>query len=461
MPLPATSSFNEFDLRQRIERLQQEEVRLRQVVTSREQYHKKLKEECDDLSAIRETIRANVKDLKEEESKLLKNSDEIYDKLCDDILLEVTRRSDDIAEREAQLEADLAAMAELRPMPNAISQDDGDPSSKFAVDPSLQEELNNLRSGTQRHKKQIDCLRREKRELLTRCDEAESLSSDLEKKLNSQRTKLTRIDKSVALQTGVLFAHCPAVQQWIASLETTADDLGWSDEVASVGDEPFQLRFVDHVLIRHGFTPVECGAAQAEVLIVGRDKADFEQVEKQIDARERRPLRVYSQEMALLALFTGHDPFDAGDEALTEMGQSHPVLSRLMHDAFEWPALHRKASSRTVVIGEDWNPNSPLTAMGYHVGRDFGNARQRRAILRDIVEGELSFPRGTSRATKSEWGDPGSKARLLRIADQFRRNFNLSGKKYTHQQAADHWKADYNWLKENYGRAVKFRWPRL
>lgn len=459
--MPVTSGFDEFDLRQRIERLQQEEVRLRQVVSSKEQYHKKLKEECDDLSAVREKIRANVKDLKAEESKLLKNSGEVYDKLCNEILLEVTRRSDDVAAREAQLEADLAAMAELRPLPDAISQVDGDPSSKFAVDPSLQEELNNLRSGAQRHKKQIDCLRREKRELLTRRDEAESLASNLEKKLNSQRTKLGRINSSVALQTGVLFAHCPAVQQWIASLETTADDLGWSDEVASVGDKPFQLRFVDHVLIKHGFTPVECGAAQAEVLIVGRDEADCEQVEKQIDARKGKPLRVYSQEMAFLALFTGHDPFDAGDEALTEMGQSHAVLSRLMHDAFEWPALYRKASSRTVVIGEDWNPNSPLTAMGYHVGRDFGNARQRRAILRDIVEGELSFPRGISRATKAEWGDPGSKARLLRIADQFRRNFNLSGKKYTHQKAAGHWEADYKWLRENYGRAIRFRWPQL
>ena len=448
------------EIGQQIERLQQDERRLAESIDAKKRYHEQLNDECDKLSGMCSDIRAKVDDLEVREASFLDRIDQIYERVCDDVLLEVSRRSNEVASREAQLEADLAALAELRSKADAAHQVNGDSHGKVEADLLLRDRCDKLTKSNQRQRKQIDLLKNEKNALHANCAEAENLATDLGRKLELQCAKHARLDKSVASQRGTLLAHCPSVQAWIASLQDTAGDIAWSQEVASVGDWPFQLKFIDHVLVNRGFTPVECGCGQAEVLILGRD-SEFKLVEDHIDVREGRPIRVYSQEMAVLALFTGQDPFDASEDVLTEFGQSHPVLSRLMGNSFEWPALGREIGSRTVVIDDNWNPNSPLTAMGYHVGRNFGNARQRRSILRDIVEGKLFFPKGTSRATKHQWGEPGSKARLLRIADQFRLNFNLSGKKDTHQQAADHWKADYCWLKENYGRSINFRWPRL
>jgi hypothetical protein len=147
---------------------------------------------------------------------------------------------------------------------------------------------------------------------------------------------------------------------------------------------------------------------------------------------------------------------------LEEMGKSHPVLRELMEDKFEWPALHRRRSAAAAVIEiAKWNSLSPLTAMGYHTGREFTNARERRERLADIVEGRLVFPDGFSAERKNVWGLPASRQRIKKVALQLVQNISLPGQSPFLGLAAEHWESDYEWLKKQYPKGGSGGWPRL
>jgi hypothetical protein len=275
-----------------------------------------------------------------------------------------------------------------------------------------------------------------------------------------QSSKVRSLRGAITEEKGRIFAHCPNTQYWLISLDTpAAGRLNWGKAIVTLGRDPVDDEFLDELLEMKALIAMEPGCVDAEVMIVGRESCDITQVRKQISARRGRPLRIYSQEMALLALATGRDPFEALPEGLQEMGRSHPVLSLLMEDKFEWPALCQTTSGGGGLVIGDWNPNSPLTAMGYHVGREFTDSRARRVVLQNIVEGELIFPDGTHPKIKKDWGKPQSKMRLRRIALHLVQNITLPGRKETHQLASEHWRADYKWLKDQYGKLAGGGWP--
>ena len=230
----------------------------------------------------------------------------------------------------------------------------------------------------------------------------------------------------------------------------------------TLGRDPLDDEFFDALLDEKQFTTMEPGCSDASVMIVGRDGCNMAAVYEQISACQNDRLRIYSQEMALIALATGCDPFAAGEDALDEMGRSHPVLNELIQDAFEWPALHRRRSSEDVVIDiSKWNPLSPLTVMGYHTGREFTNARERRDRLADIVEGTLNFPEGFGAKRKNEWGLPSSRGRIKKVALHLVQNISLPGQSPFLGLAAQHWEDDYEWLKKRYPKGGVGGWPRV
>lgn len=265
-------------------------------------------------------------------------------------------------------------------------------------------------------------------------------------------------------EAGRFFAHCPKAQRWLQSLEKKGDhdDLEWGDFIAVVGCEPFRETLVRSVLDDTPFTASKPVCQDASVMVVGRSLSSMASVHKQIAARRGGSIKIYSQEMAIIALVTGHDPFMAGSEVLEEMGKTHPVLSLLMRDDFAWPALRRSKSPRDTVIDiTDWNPLSPLTVMGYHTGKNCTNAAERHDRLEDIVEGVLKFPSGFSSKRKGEWGAPGTSKRIRKVALHLVQNLSLPGQSPHLGLAADHWKSDYAWLKKRYPKGGTGGWPRV
>ena len=466
--MAANADFEEFDLTQRIQRLREEEVRLKQSVSSKEQYHKRLKDECDESSGIREKIRANIKELERHENALnerVASTNEAIQELSrglpDERLKEIERRETETAAREAKMETDLAALADLQKSNEAVRELEERLQTAERTIRSLNADLRKAAAEQVVMEERIQSLSRSRQRVSAKLKEAEQLLADTTRESASSKREAGRLRRAIASETGKLFAHCPNVQAWISSLTENEPGLNWNEEIVTLGTDPLDTNFFDEVLKEHGYELYKLGSEEAGIMIVGRSGWKLSQLERQIRARTGLDIRIYSQEMALLALALKRDPFDAPEEALEEMGRSHPALSELMDDAFKWPALPRAQPATGGVVIGDWNPHSPLTAMGYHVGREFTSARERRRTLQSIVEEKLIFPAGISAATQREWGEPQSKTRLHRIALQFVQNISLPGRKASHQLAAEHWEDDYKWLREKYGRSVRVGWPRL
>lgn len=270
-------------------------------------------------------------------------------------------------------------------------------------------------------------------------------------------------EQDISSATGRIFACCPLVAEWLAALTDSESILTWSKQVVTLGQSPFNEPFFDGLLRRNGHEPYQPGSEEAGVMIIGREGWDADNIQEQIEARAGMSLRIYSQEMALIALLTGIDPFSAGEDVLREMGRGHPALEHLMEDAFEWPSFGSGGDDSIYIDAETWRKQTPLTAMGYHVGVTSGLTQaKRRNILHRIFTGHLIFPADFSSTERLEWGQPGSSQRLQKIAQQIAKNIHLQGGRLGHDSTAvTQWRSDLDWLKAEYydGKRLRFRWP--
>ena len=292
-------------------------------------------------------------------------------------------------------------------------------------------------------------------------DTACSALSAADEMIHSLRRDLNDAEAKIREAAGQLFAHYPRTTAWLASLEKVGDNLHWSEQIASTGSGPFKDSFIGSILERHGHTVHSCGNSDAGVLIVGREAWTREELEEQIDSREGGALRVYSQEMAIIAIVTGHDPFEAGETVLLEMGKGHPALEALIEVSFRWPAFHAHFGD-VYIDGSLWKQNSPLTAMGYHVGMTSPLSDEaRRRLLGSIFRGRLIFPDYFSDYEKRAWGQPGTAARLQKMASHISGNVCLHGARLGYDSTAiTEWKRDLAWLKKTfYAKSLRFRWP--
>jgi hypothetical protein len=219
---------------------------------------------------------------------------------------------------------------------------------------------------------------------------------------------------------GFLLSRSPEVLKWLGSLEAVGSGLDWTEDVATIGDGPFDCDFMDSMLGHAGFQPCHCGVPEAGILIVGSRNWTSEELIEQVEAAEAIGLRVYSQEMALFALQAKIDPFEAGEAILLEMGRNHPALEFLREAPFEWPNLDGLGGGGVIYIDPgSWRAESPLTSMGYHVGLSSHlSEHERREILGTIFRGRIQFPAAFPEYSRREWGTPGSSNRLRKIVEQ-------------------------------------------
>ncbi len=114
---------------------------------------------------------------------------------------------------------------------------------------------------------------------------------------------------------------------------------------------------------------------------------------------------------------------------------------------------------------------SPLKAIGYKVGANSISERGRRVRLKRIYSEILLDPQSMQPAAEFtdldpdyllDWGEPSSPERLQKIANFLAiqaRTFKLRGR--TMAEAAKHYEADLEWLKEEFfdSSCHKFPWP--
>jgi hypothetical protein len=282
-------------------------------------------------------------------------------------------------------------------------------------------------------------------------------------KLNADIVDLKGIQPPPPINEMFVFLD-EAVLRWMFK-ETEPRQLAvTSGYLCTTGTGPWPDDDFKRQLEENNFSCWEMPDKEVEHIIVGRDDWDGDLLVEQIDARQGKSLRVYSQEMWFTMMATGRDPFDEDDsELLKAFGEGHPALEFLMKMDFPWPLLSLGES-----IDDEpppWEPVSetPLHKLGYTVGRTSHlSVADRQQILNlCFVSRTLEFSTDSSPSYKQAWGTANSAQRLRRIALHIK--FMIDGPvgKDPRKYAKPDWTADLNWLKATYYPqfARRFAWP--
>lgn len=303
-------------------------------------------------------------------------------------------------------------------------------------------------------------------------------TADLRRKLTSIETQAARDAMALrALQAANERLRAEATSQ--SQLWTSNEHLlGWLLQNASrqsigargralgwCGSGPFADDVLDLALRRLGFDLYELAHESLSHVVVGRSAWSEEHLLQQIDLRQGKTLRVYSQEMLVAALLTGSDPLDSQDDALLQSFKlGHPALEFLAGEAFRWPAVTVPDTSSVtpLAVGDLGVVESPLHVLGYKVGVTSPlDLRGRRDVLRDAFE-RRELPFVESNSYMSRWGTKRSHQRLWRIATHLAHMLNGPvGRDYRKPQARRDWIEDLRWLKREFydRRRFKFTWP--
>lgn len=235
--------------------------------------------------------------------------------------------------------------------------------------------------------------------------------------------------------------------------------LGWS------GTGPYDAGAFDRLLgDTVGVDQYQLPDASITHVVVGRNGWSQEDLRQTIELRADQTLRVYSQEMLLVALMTGRDPLDEADtDVLAAFRKGHPALEFLSTLDFPWPYMAEVDTSVVVPPNSAWEavPQSPLNLLGYSVGSTSPLDVDERQEILDLAYRIEHLPPVHSDAYMENWGGPLSHQRLYRIARHLSGLINTLGRRGTHQQARSDWEDDLAWLYEEIyvPRRYRFQWP--
>jgi len=238
-----------------------------------------------------------------------------------------------------------------------------------------------------------------------------------------------------------------------------------------VGCGPFEAADFEDFLRRHGVVPHEVDE-DTGVVVLGREKWSEKEVDRAIDLRVGRMLKIYSQEMFVSFMAARSDPFYAGNLVLEAFKAKHKGLEFVSHGWAGWittyvpedrrSSRHRRGpSERGSPPGTAQVDESPLSVLGYHVGQTGVDRSTRHTILARAFDGEL--PVVGSWEYMAAWGERRTPERLKKIADNIaaycrgqRTRANRS------EEAIEDWESDLAWLKEKfYNGHFRFSWPAM
>ena len=226
--------------------------------------------------------------------------------------------------------------------------------------------------------------------------------------------------------------------------------------VATLGSFPVEEDEFDNFLEGLGIT-FHATSPDMNVLVVGqRDWEDH--LKKAIESRRGNQLRVYSQEMFLALLRAGRDPLESPTVAIL-FGKGHPALEYIQEWGFDWPTTRIVPYSRRVIVTQKLRDNSPLTILGYKVGKTGKGKKERLKSLIATLHTDFNLnPRLAE--FLPDWGEPGSGTRLQKMAKYISMNIYPRSAGGRRQEAVRDWLEDLQWLKTTfYDDKHTFKWP--
>lgn len=254
-----------------------------------------------------------------------------------------------------------------------------------------------------------------------------------------------------------------AVLRWMFKETGPSQVAVESGYLCMTGTGPWPDNNVKRQLEERGFTCSEMPDAEVGHIIVGRDDWDDDLLLKQIDCRQGKSLRAYSQEMWFAMMATGRDPLDEDDsELLKAFGEGHPALEFLMKSEFPWPLL--SLGKGDLFENYDLVSESPLHKLGYRVGTTSNlTPTDRRKILKLCFDAKkLEFSDDSSQSYVIGWGKSESAQRLYRMALHIKSLVDgMVGRDPNRKQSRLDWITDLKWLKSTYYSrfARRFTWP--
>jgi hypothetical protein len=142
--------------------------------------------------------------------------------------------------------------------------------------------------------------------------------------------------------------------------------------------------------------------------------------------------------------------------------QAAQTMIEAIHE--EWDR-RRDQPSRAGDLAKDWKPDengrrpeSPLSALGYKVGRRSPlPTKLRQDILRRCVDEPL-MPVFTP-SYLADWGGPCTARRLQKVVDLIAAQIRPNKTQADKQDAVAEWRADLAYLKSLHSDKVSLRWP--
>ena len=242
---------------------------------------------------------------------------------------------------------------------------------------------------------------------------------------------------------------------------------GVGGSVLTSGEGPYRKSDFEKILDLLGYSvfPLNVGKSfyAAEILIVGQEGWNEDDLIDLLDKRRGRTLRVYSQEMFLSYLLTEIDPLSSADnDWIISLGEGHSALEFLMNLGFDWPSTVVFGGGNSEIDDSDWPQMGLMKALGYRVGKTgIQDAKKRHELLTEIFMKE-DLPAVMSKDYLAEWGSPGSCQRLKKMADSIA-TFSKNAKPRKDADmtvAIEHWEEDLKWLGKNfYHGHCQFWWP--
>ena len=289
--------------------------------------------------------------------------------------------------------------------------------------------VNELTAASEQLKTQIVTLERANKRLSTGKGAAERLAAELQ-----ECFRLTPEIQIKSIET----------VRWLTEGFEQEEQAIFDREVLMVGEGPWGGDDFQGLLQDRQFEVYRDGYAEhVEVLIIGRTGWTEDILNSQLECRDGKLMRVYSQELFVIALMLGIDPLDSENhEALFRIVQNHPAFDFLLEQELPWPDYQPgTGEGEFTQSGAD---HSPLFELGYSVAKVRGlSAQQRRVYLDDAMQ-VAEPPWVVSDDYMAEWGEANSRKRLHRIA------WHISMCTRTHNQhdeAVSKWEADLSYLK--------------
>jgi hypothetical protein len=250
------------------------------------------------------------------------------------------------------------------------------------------------------------------------------------------------------------------ILQWMLAWTTDSKtkSFDFPSEVLIIGDGPYGWNDFLKIL-----ESINCDAyssnSEPTWIIIGQENWTEELIERLIDERSGREIKIVSQELFVAGLLSDQDPFDASPDILRVFGENHPALNYLMNSGFEWPIVQGWINEAPKIYNFGGVDQSPLASLGYHVGltKSIRPAERRRILNYAFSE---SIPNVGPSDYMDEWGNPCSRKRLWRIAHHIAWLANNRRSNAAMEHAVAHWVEDLHWLKtELFKPSMRFQWP--